>query len=234
MKRWIEDALLEKLFKGLIGDDLMTEHLHPNVPGYFLLADAFYEALRSDAVIGDWSSAPTRDDALADMPLTEIDRLLGRYIVDELVSGRPFTDPPREFVLPPPGNDIERLAHQLRAGDIEWLEGLEGLLQLRREQGRTADAARVSRQIARALPMEHAPNLTAGLLLAQLGQHARARLYIERALRAAPDDVPTWAALVEADLALGDEVSTAEHLARLQQLAPDHPLVLGRSASDPN
>ena len=67
------------------------------------------------------------------------------------------------FVLPPPGNEIERLAHQLRAGDIEWLEGLEALLQLRREQGRTADAARVSRQIARALPMEHAPNLTAGL-----------------------------------------------------------------------
>ena len=228
----VEDRFRESAPEGLIGHELMLEHVHPNAEGYFLLADTFYEALRRDGVIGDWRSAPARDEALADMPLTEIDRLLGRYTVHELVAGPPFTDSPRPFVLPVPGNEAERLAQQLLAGEIEWLEAMEAMLQLRREQGRTADAARVSRLIAQALPTEHEPNLAAGLLLAQLGRHARARLYLKRALRAAPDDVSTWAALVEADLALGDEESGAAHLIRLRDLAPEHPLVLSRAASD--
>jgi tetratricopeptide (TPR) repeat protein len=228
----VEDRFRERVPEGLIGREIMLEHVHPNGEGYFLLADAFYEALRHDAVIGDWGSAPSRDEALTDMPLTEIDQLLGYYTVQELIAGPPFTDSPRPFMLPAPRNEVERLAQQLRAGEIEWLEAMETLLKLRREQGRTADAARISRLIAQALPAEHTPNLTAGLLLMKLGRHARARRYLERALQASPNDVSTWAALVEADLALGDKESVAKRLIHLRELAPEHPLVLRRAASE--
>jgi lysophospholipase L1-like esterase len=36
---------------GLVGDNLMLEHLHPNVDGYFLMAHAFFETLRENALI---------------------------------------------------------------------------------------------------------------------------------------------------------------------------------------
>ena len=42
----VQARLLQAAEHGIIGDDLMLEHLHPNLEGYFLLADAYYEALR--------------------------------------------------------------------------------------------------------------------------------------------------------------------------------------------
>lgn len=36
---------------GLMGDNLFLEHLHPNVEGYFLMAEAFFETLRREKLI---------------------------------------------------------------------------------------------------------------------------------------------------------------------------------------
>ena len=36
---------------GIIGNSLMTEHLHPNVDGYFLMADAFFNEMRKSRFI---------------------------------------------------------------------------------------------------------------------------------------------------------------------------------------
>ena len=33
---------------GLIGHNLILEHVHPNVDGYFLMADAFFSTMRQD------------------------------------------------------------------------------------------------------------------------------------------------------------------------------------------
>ncbi len=50
----VQASLLEAAAHGIIGNDLMLEHLHPNLPGYFLLADVYFEALRERGVIGCW------------------------------------------------------------------------------------------------------------------------------------------------------------------------------------
>jgi tetratricopeptide (TPR) repeat protein len=36
---------------GLVGNTLMTDHLHPNINGYFLMADAFFETMRMEEFI---------------------------------------------------------------------------------------------------------------------------------------------------------------------------------------
>ena len=41
----VQDRLLQAAGNGIIGNDLMLEHLHPNLEGYSLLADAYYAAL---------------------------------------------------------------------------------------------------------------------------------------------------------------------------------------------
>ncbi|MGB5718006.1 MAG: SGNH/GDSL hydrolase family protein, partial [Gammaproteobacteria bacterium] len=48
----VEASLLDHAAHGIIGNELMLEHLHPNLGGYFLLADAYYQALLDDAIAG--------------------------------------------------------------------------------------------------------------------------------------------------------------------------------------
>jgi tetratricopeptide (TPR) repeat protein len=49
MKRYFEEASPHKL----IGYNLITEHLHPNIDGYFLMADAFYDAVTGSNITGE-------------------------------------------------------------------------------------------------------------------------------------------------------------------------------------
>jgi tetratricopeptide (TPR) repeat protein len=210
---------------GVIGNELLLEHVHPNPEGYFLLADAYYEALKRDRRIGDWSHAPSREEAQRDMPLTQVDRILGDYHVREMKGGFPFADPPRTVELPAARNDIERLAQRRHRGGIDWIDMMEALLKIHRRQGNLAGAARVARLTAQDYPADAGPNFAAGALLAKRKQFHRARRYLERSLRAEPDDVATLAVLVRVDLALSDEQQLREHLAELQRVAPAHALV---------
>jgi Tfp pilus assembly protein PilF len=210
---------------GIVGDELLLEHVHPNAEGYFLLADAYARALARDGEVGDWSHAPSRERALQDMPITALDRILAEHAIRELEADPPFSDVRREVRFAPPRNEIEGLAQQLHRGEIEWLEAMERLLQIHREAGRIAEAAVVARVAAQAYPTANAPNLAAGRLLMELEEFARARLYLERSLRLEPGAPATLEALVRANLRLGDPSRAARHLARLEEVAPSHPLV---------
>ena len=72
----VHAALAAAARNGIIGSDLMLEHVHPNVEGYFRLATAFYPAITA------WAGTPKGaiDDATAlrELPVTEIDRLARR------------------------------------------------------------------------------------------------------------------------------------------------------------
>jgi lysophospholipase L1-like esterase len=206
----VESRFVESSVAGIPGQDLLLEHVHPNADGYFLLADAFYEALLRDGVLGDRPGAPSREAARRDMPLTALDRVLAGYDVREMMAAYPFSDPPRPFALPEPTNAVERIAQDYRAGALSWIDAMERLMQLRRRQGRIRDAARVARLAANDLPLEPGPNRAAGLLLLEIGEPARARLYLERAWRADPDDARTRAALVRVAEALGDRTARPE------------------------
>jgi len=51
-------SLFEKYSpQGIIGNSLMTDHLHPNIDGYFLMAEGFFQALRDHGMIENyWDS----------------------------------------------------------------------------------------------------------------------------------------------------------------------------------
>jgi lysophospholipase L1-like esterase len=211
--------------QGIIGGELLLEHVHPNAEGCFLLADAYYEALKQNGEIGDWSQAPSRDRAERDMPITAIDRILADYAIRELEGEYPFSDTRQEFRLPTPRNEIERLAQLRHSGELHWLDSMERLLQIYREAGQTEEAVVVARVAAQAYPTLRAPNFATGVLFMDLKQFARARRYLERSLLLEPNDPRALQALVRANLELDDEPQALRHLARLKDVAPSHPLV---------
>jgi lysophospholipase L1-like esterase len=183
--------------QGIVGHELLLEHVHPNAEGYFLLADAFFDALRDELPLGDWSRAPSDAESHRDMPITPLDRALAALSVRVLKADFPFVPEAAPVSLPQPANAIEALALRRHREEISWLESMEQLMQRDRRAGRTRDAAVVARMAAQVFPGERATNFTTGSLYLELGELARARRYLERSLRLAPQDPATRRAMAQ-------------------------------------
>jgi tetratricopeptide (TPR) repeat protein len=76
---------------GIPGSELITEHVHPNARGYFLMADAFYAALISKQIIlpGKYISG---EEAFEIMPVIRVDSVYAYLGISLLTHSWPFTD----------------------------------------------------------------------------------------------------------------------------------------------
>jgi len=166
----VQEAFRRESPNGIVGDELMLEHLHPNVDGYFLLADTFYGALEEQGAIGSWELAVSREQAQEEIPLTEVDRLYGEYRIGKLTSDWPFTDPPRRYRVPDPENEVERIARGFYRGTYPWPEAMRRLLDHYRSEGETVEAARVAALLADAYPYRRGDQETAAELLREIGR----------------------------------------------------------------
>ncbi len=84
---------------GIIGDNLLTEHVHPNIEGQFLLADAFYQGIIQSGVIKEeedpltWKSP---EYYRRNWGYTDLDSMIGEFKVRQLKSYWPYQPLDRE------------------------------------------------------------------------------------------------------------------------------------------
>ncbi|MCX6122054.1 MAG: hypothetical protein NTX44_10630 [Ignavibacteriales bacterium] len=87
-------SLFEKYSpQGIIGDNLMTDHLHPNVDGYFLMAEGFLYALRDHGMIDtEWDSTRVKPWTYYryNWGFTELDSMIAVLRIKHLKAGWPF------------------------------------------------------------------------------------------------------------------------------------------------
>jgi tetratricopeptide (TPR) repeat protein len=89
---------MQKIFEDhspnrLIGDNLMIDHLHPNVNGYFLMADAFFNILQQQKLISaTWDTSLIKSSQYyrSNWGYTALDSLVAGLSVKKLKSGWPF------------------------------------------------------------------------------------------------------------------------------------------------
>jgi tetratricopeptide (TPR) repeat protein len=80
----------------LIGDNLMAEHLHPNIDGYFIMSQGFLDAMREYKFIDTtWSSRSVHDWRYYrnSWGYTELDSLVADLRIQHLKAGWPFQPP---------------------------------------------------------------------------------------------------------------------------------------------
>ncbi len=78
---------------GLIGNNLICEHLHPNIDGYFLMADAFYNTMRENRLIAsNWPdrSAESSSYYRHHWGFTRLDSVYAALNIAHLKGGWPF------------------------------------------------------------------------------------------------------------------------------------------------
>ena len=117
---------------GLVGDQLMIDHLHPNIEGYFIMADAFFaEMVKIEMVPKAPETQPTSAQLKASWGYTEFDSLCGDLGIRVLKDGWPFkphADSHKALDEFHPQNIVEEMAKRvIKFDDVSIWEGHQQL-----------------------------------------------------------------------------------------------------------
>ncbi|HVY73854.1 MAG TPA: hypothetical protein VG890_03435, partial [Puia sp.] len=113
----------------IIGDELILEHVHPNLMGYALMADAFYQALKQGGLITIPRGEELSFEAcLQEMPITAVDSLTGAIRINRLRSSWPFSEVQRPATDSVVARTEERkLAEEIIDKELGWSQAMEEL-----------------------------------------------------------------------------------------------------------
>ncbi len=205
---------------GIVGADMMIEHLHPNVRGYFVLSDAFYDAMRERGWIGTWDESVDDAAAWETRSVTDIDRLGGEYRVMQLKSDWPFQQTKQEWSLPAPDGEVEVIAQNWYLKRITWLDAMNQALAYYQRNGEIDEAVRVAINLADAFVFLADAQYAAGQLLLRQGQPRFALRYLHEAASLKPREPRHLLALAQAFYQAGYRQQSIDTLQRLAEIEP--------------
>ncbi|HVY76232.1 MAG TPA: hypothetical protein VG890_15490 [Puia sp.] len=170
----------------IIGAELMLEHVHPNLAGYALLSEAFYEAIKKQGLFPD---PPQREMSFAElrqqMPVTRVDSLAGSYKIKKLKSSWPFSEPFQADTLPLQTEE-DRLAYNMAFRNLHWPQAMENLYRYYLGLGRFADAKTVAESLVLEYPQEAVYYSRAANLYGRMGDLENAAFYFRKAFMLSP------------------------------------------------
>jgi lysophospholipase L1-like esterase len=182
-----EQALAQHSAHGIIGKDMMLEHLHPTIAGYFILADSFYQALYQQRQFGNWAKPVPAAIAWQERPIVPAEEFAGELRIKQLMADYPFSATPQTVLFPPAQNAQQELGRHYIDGRIDWLSMMQhsaGYYQQQQDGDMLLKSLKI---LADALPHDGSANLQAAQILLQAKRQAEALHYLQRSmLTAAP------------------------------------------------
>lgn len=175
---------------GIIGEELITEHVHPNIQGYFLISDACYHALYKSGIVNEWRHVISGGSARKDLPVTEVDSIYGLIGIRMLKNSWPFKDQSPDKNQPgdlfSPGSYIDSLAYDLFIEQITWGEAMNKLYQYYLSAGQYEKALTVAHALQIELKYTGVPYNMAGRIYSELGQFDQASSALKRGFELEP------------------------------------------------
>jgi lysophospholipase L1-like esterase len=176
---------------GIIGNELLMEHVHPNLYGYALMSDAFFIALANKNIIRPAKeNVIPFDTLLADMPLTTVDSLAAAYRIARLKKAWPFAQAltasaDTNTLTNVSKMDIE-LAIQLDEKKTGWLQVMEQLYNhdIRRQDYKAA--RRIAEGLLMEYPLEPGYFDKAAMISGELKDENRVLLYLKKSFDLLP------------------------------------------------
>ncbi|NUO79047.1 hypothetical protein HUU05_03145, partial [candidate division KSB1 bacterium] len=175
---------------GLIGHDLMLEHLHPNLRGYFIMGRAFAEAMQQHGFVSDkWFPERARPDSVywQERGVTPLDEEVARIRIAVLKDSWPFVpkNKPRAFVYAP-RNEFEKLASATWQRELTWEEAHVKIAEQYSNARQFAEAAREYEALILETPYNVSPYVRAGLLYLAMDDSQRAFKRLWQSLQIEP------------------------------------------------
>ncbi|MGF1669854.1 MAG: tetratricopeptide repeat protein [Balneolaceae bacterium] len=188
----VNETLTRYTRDGIIGNDLMLEHLHPNQTGYWLMGLSFVHTLRDLNFFG-MASAPENlqndRDYLERMYFTEFDHRIADHRIRILKSGWPFVkDGSRrdgEFRINPE-SIADSLAFMMVANEINWDKAKVELGRFYTETGQIDKALAEYHGLIRNQPWNDSPYVFAARLYLDQNDFDNAKPLLEKAYEINP------------------------------------------------
>jgi lysophospholipase L1-like esterase len=187
----VEEYLVDRSEDGIIGFDLMLEHLHPNAQGYFHIGMAYAIALRDANFIGNsadvsrWQS----DEAYFDrMYLSDFDHRVVDHRLMVLTGSWPFVKvgPGFRYTNYKFESPEDSLAFEVVNRDLRWDAAKVKLSEIYLDQGRADKMIYEYRGLMRDQPFNDSPFLIIGQYLLDQGQLNEAEPYMIKAHEISP------------------------------------------------
>jgi len=137
------DSLLNSFSQdGIVGNNLMTDHLHPNVNGYQLIGNLFYTAMKKNGYLptngpSDLDESTADSLVYAHYNFTPFDSTVADFRIKILKNDWPYINPEKQL----PINSLIRLNNQVDSVALDVIDG-----RISREQARLKVAAKYLKQ----------------------------------------------------------------------------------------
>lgn len=161
-----EAAVSTAAANGLIGSELMLEHLHPTIEGYRILGRSFFLALAEDGFRSDdglhWPEVDVHGIASSDPVITPLDSLVGAYRVQQLMGSWPFQEPGTRFAgydTLEAGSYLGDIALQTFQNDMQRVEALDAIRIEATRRGDLDEATKYLSAFTQRYPMVAGPYL---------------------------------------------------------------------------
>ena len=171
---------------GIIGHELMLEHLHPNVDGYALLGRTFVEKLIEKppySIQFDIKKLKSWDFYKANLHASDFDTTLGNIKILKLKSGWPFVtkSESKSTIYFNPTDLIDSLAMKTADGKLMWEPAKVELAQKLTQRGQLDAAINEYLGIVKDTPYSISPYIFASQLLIQLNRYDESESLLRKA-----------------------------------------------------
>ncbi len=171
---------------GIIGNELMTEHVHPNVKGNFIIADALYNKLKELRFLDNWENFIPYEEAIQDIPITQIDSIRGKLIVEDLKQSWPYVlnmsgkNPVRTYHSIVSPTYEEKKAIALYSGRETWEDVMREAYHTYKKDGDFKNALRVAQSLISEFSEQYRVYEMAGNICLEMNDPECAKFYFEK------------------------------------------------------
>ena len=181
----------KKLFEahspqGIIGSETILEHVHPNILGYGLMSEAFYQAIKQQHLISNnWKNEISFEQLRHEMPITMVDSLKGTYEIQVLKEFWPFNEG-KTFDSNKLNSFEEQLAVTLLNFKISWNDALKKQMDYYLSHNDADIVAKVAEAAALQYPNDETFLGYAGKFCMNLHEYKRAQVYYRHSFKLVP------------------------------------------------
>ena len=173
---------------GIIGENLLVEHVHPNISGEFLMAESFYKEMTKSKVIAPeiyLASEKSFKNFVKDYGYTDLDFLIGKHRITNLKYHWPFVDETKTYtdyrLIYKPTGKIDSLAFTVMAKHpITLTEAHEQLAKWYESKGDILNTFNEYNSLSEICPYWSAYFRKAGDCLLKMNNLPRALRFFER------------------------------------------------------
>jgi tetratricopeptide (TPR) repeat protein len=180
-----ESVMVRRAPHGIIGREYLLEHVHPNLHGYTVIADAVESAVL--AVLSEKGIPVAGPEAVKVPPnVTRVDSIVAAYRIQILVNSWPFTTKGLTLADLKASTWEEELALRFLREEFTWEALHVRAAEAYERSGRLPEAADEYRALMAATPYNVSPTLRLGVVLQRAGDLEGAQAMFRRSLAVEP------------------------------------------------